>query len=298
MARTAVAAERATTATRAGTVHWETLRPLLNRYLPVIVGLVALGFNLFALGAPSLWMDEAFSVQLARQPLSVLAGAFSGGGEPNMVLYHLILHGWLRVGTLLGLPATEVFVRLPSALFAALSSVMVFLLGWRFLGNTAGLVGAALYALSGWQLNYAQQTRSYALQLLLVTLSWYALLAVLNGAEGTAGRRRWWWAAYVAATALAVYAQAFSLLIILAQVVAFGVLCVLPGAWRGRARRAAPAMVLCVAAIGMLSAPLVYVSRHGSKTGWLGCAHGWSPPPARAGLHRTSSQGRRRWWSC
>jgi uncharacterized membrane protein len=272
------AAVRTALATRPRSAQGIALRPLLERSLPLIVGLVALGFNLFALGAPSVWMDEAFSVQLARQPLPVLVGAFTGGGEPNMVLYHLILHGWLRLGALVGLPATETFVRLPSALFAALSSVAVFLLGRRFLGKTMALVGAALYALSGWQLTYAQQTRSYALQLLLVTLSWYALLAALDGKEGMVGRRRWWWwVAYVAATALAVYAHAFSVLIFLAQIVAFGALCLLPGAWRGRIRRALPAMALSVAAIIALSAPLIYVSRHGSKTGWL-------PAPSLAGL--------------
>src|SRR5690349_10961823 len=102
----------------------------MPRWAPgVLFGLAALAFDLFRLGGPSLWMDEAFSVQLARQPLSVLAGAFTGGGEPNMILYHLLLHGWLGLGGALGIPASEAFVRFPSAVFAALSVVVVYQLG-------------------------------------------------------------------------------------------------------------------------------------------------------------------------
>ena len=40
--------------------------------LCILIGVIALGFNLYRLGSPSIWYDEAFSVELARQPLPLL----------------------------------------------------------------------------------------------------------------------------------------------------------------------------------------------------------------------------------
>jgi mannosyltransferase len=101
-----------------------------------LVGSVALAVDLYRLGVPSLWFDEAFSVELARQPFPVLWEKIFGP-EPNMELYYLLLHGWLGMTGWLGLPATEWLVRFPSALFAALSTVLVWLLGRRFFGSIA-----------------------------------------------------------------------------------------------------------------------------------------------------------------
>src|SRR6266849_8191889 len=133
---------------------------------------VALVFDLHSLGSPSIWFDEAFSVELARQPLPLLWHII-WGPEPNMELYYLFLHFWLGFTGFLGLHPTEFVVRFPSTVFAALSSVMVFLLGRRFLNITAAIVGTGLYILNDLQLIYAQQIRSYSLQLLLICISWY-----------------------------------------------------------------------------------------------------------------------------
>lgn len=233
--------------------------------LPAAIFAVALAFDLYRLGAPSLWMDEAFSVQLARQPLSVLYSAFISGGEPNMILYHLLLHGWLALGALFGIPASEFFVRFPSAIFAALSTLVLFLLGRRFLNTWAGLVGAALYTLTGLVLTAAQETRAYSLELLLICVTWYALLTVLQ--RDTRPLR--WWGIFVGGSVLVVYSHAFSMLLLLAQMVAFGLLLLLDTSWRARARRHLTEMLIALAAIVVLIAPFLYASRHGAKNGWL-----------------------------
>src|SRR6266702_7027793 len=93
---------------------------------------LALGFGLYRLGDPSIWFDEAFSVELARQPLPLLWHIIFGP-EPNMELYYLFLHFWLALTGWLGLPPTEAVVRFPSAIFAALSTVVVYLLGRRYI---------------------------------------------------------------------------------------------------------------------------------------------------------------------
>ena len=75
---------------------------------------VALVLNIYRLGQPSIWFDEAFSVELARQPLPLLWHIIFGP-EPNMELYYLLLHFWLQLTGALGLLPVEWVVRLPSA---------------------------------------------------------------------------------------------------------------------------------------------------------------------------------------
>src|SRR5205814_4566304 len=197
--------------------HWATAG---------ILFVAALCFNLYHLGTPSIWYDEAFSVELARQPLPLLWHIIFGL-EPNMELYYLLLHGWLAVTGMLGQHSTEFVVRLPSAIFAALSTVVVFLLGRRFLTMPAGLVAAGLYLLNDLQLVYAQQARSYSLQLLLTCIAWYAFFAAITG-ESYAKR---WWMCYIGATTLAVYTHLFSLFILLAQLCFFGGMLLLSKPW-------------------------------------------------------------------
>lgn len=271
---------------------------------------VALAFNLFRLDKPSIWFDEAFSVELAQQPLPRLWQIIFGP-EPNMELYYLFLHFWLKLTNLLGFHPTEAVVRFPSAVFAAASTVVVFLIGQRYLTSypifnrehkqesstplqsspvsniflnretilTAfsrfigsmlpGLVAATLYLLNDLQLVYAQQTRSYSLQLFLNALSWYLLLKVLRSED----RQLRWWIAYVVVTALTIYTHLFSLFIILSQFIAVIGLLLLPGPWRTGVRGRFKALTLSLVALGVLILPMLIVSRQGAKTGWLPIPH-------------------------
>lgn len=243
-----------------------------QRWLAVVVAVAlfaaALYLNVRHLGTPSIWFDEAFSVELARQPLPLLWHIIFGP-EPNMELYYLFLHFWLGLTGAVGLLPTEAVVRFPSAIFAALSTVAVFLLGRRFLGLIAGTIATGLYLLNYLQLIYAQQTRSYSLQLLVLCLSWYALLVALSHKE----RARNWWLVYVIATALSVYAHLFSLLIILSQVIAVVVLMVLPNAWRKSVYMQLRSYCISLFTMGVLIMPMLLESRQGAKTGWLAIPH-------------------------
>jgi hypothetical protein len=138
-------------------------------------------------------------------------------------------------------------------------------LGRRYVGMAAGMTASGLYALNYLQLLYAQQARSYSLQLLLLGLAWYALLAVLT----TAGPSKRWWVCYGLATILAVYAHLFSGLIVASQLVAYAGLLVLPGPWRMRARTRLRGFLLTLLVVSVGCLPMLLVSRHGAKTGWL-----------------------------
>jgi uncharacterized membrane protein len=210
-------------------------------------------------------MDEAFSVELARKPLSTLWLVYSSGGEANMGLYYLLLHGWLNFLSLIGAPALEFAVRLPSALFASASAVAIFLLGRQYVSRLVGGVAAILFLLNSYVLGTAQFTRSYSFQLLLVVLSWYALLHAL-----TSDRRTWtWWAGYALVTGVAFYAQLSTVFIVCSQIAFFALLALAPTAWRAQARARIWPAFLSLLAIALLFLPIALTSQGVSRTGWL-----------------------------
>lgn len=236
--------------------------------LCLFVGSIALGFNLFQIGTPSLWFDEILSVHRALQSLPVLLQIVSHT-QPNMALYYLFLHFWLGFTGFLGLNPVEWVVRLPSAVFAALASMIVFLLGRRFIGTIAGMVAAGIYLLNDLQLVYAQQTRSYAMQLFLICIAWYALFAILSGHS----RQKRWWVYFTLAMTLAAYTQLFSYLVLMSQIATFGILLIIPTAWRKTAWQQVRSLIFSLGSMFILTFPMIYESRHNDKTGWLPVPH-------------------------
>ncbi|GHO75155.1 hypothetical protein KSD_29260 [Ktedonobacter sp. SOSP1-85] len=240
-------------------------RIIMESWLPgLLVVCVALGLNFYRLGDPSLWFDEILSVTRAIQPLPVV-WKIIWTTQPNMALYYLLLHFWLDVTNALGFAPTETVVRLPSAICAALSALVVFQMGRRYLSLSVALLASGLYVINALQLTYAQETRSYGLQLLLLSLAWYALLNIL-----TQEKLSWRWLVVYGLTAtLSVYTQIFSLLVLLSQVVAVVCLLVLPTTWRERTRLRFRPLLFCGIVVGILLVPILLASRGNDKTGWI-----------------------------
>lgn len=255
----------------AGSNSW--LQPLiLTRYRHWIAGIcifiLAIVFCFYHLGTPSIWFDEAFSVELARQPLSLVWRLITGP-EPNMELYYLLLHFWLQLTSLFGFQPTEFIVRFPSALSASCCALIIYMLGRRAVGLIGGCLAACLYILSDLQLTYAQQTRGYALQSLLLCLSFLALWQAILGQKHQAR----WWTIYTIAGVLAVYTHLFSVLVLLAQGIALAGILLVPNAWQKQSRSQFKAMLLSAVNMGVLLLPVIILTRHGSKTGWLPVPH-------------------------
>ena len=244
----------------------------LKRHYHWLIGgslfLIALVFDFHRIAQPSIWFDEAFSIELARQPLPHLWSLIFGP-EPNVELYYLFLHFWLALTSSIGLRATEIVVRSPSAVFAALSTIVVFAFARRFLGIFTAILGSTLYLLSNETLVYAQQARPYALQLLLISIAWYALFTALIGDK----QQKRWWIIYIIASALSVYAHLFSFLVLLSQGIAVLGILLLPNAWRSQAWKQWKSMLASGGALLVLLVPMIIVARQGGKTGWLPIPH-------------------------
>lgn len=229
---------------------------------------VAVAVGTLGLGGTSLWGDEVFSVDLASTPWPVF-WQFVTAHEANMVLYHLLLRGWLGLLGFIGVAPDELMVRAPSILFGAAAVALAYAIGRRWWGRTVGIVAAVVLMLNQLQLIAAREARAYSLEVLLVCAGWYALLAAIS----SSARARRWWVAFALVMTLALYAHLFSVLILAAQAVAGVLLLVLPTEWRAHARRSFWPAIASFAAIGLAALPLaVYTLRHGPTNPQIGPA--------------------------
>jgi mannosyltransferase len=234
--------------------RWTTPQPtvlIVFALATAALTILALALDLHALGAKSLDFDESVSVDHARRGLGALWSVVSGG-DPNMGLYYVLLHGWVRV-----FGETETAVRALSAISAAAAIPVVALLGARLFGRRAGLIAGLLAAVDAMLVQYAQTARSYGLLVLLVSLSSYLFVLELERPSPT---RR---AAYVAVTALAVYAHYFAAFVVLVQLLTL----------IATRRRAAlrQEWVAAGVALGVLCVPaVVFAATSGTGLAWLG----------------------------
>src|SRR5215211_470949 len=142
--------------------------------VPALVLLFLLALSLFlrtrALGE-SLWMDEGLSIGIASQPLFDIPGVLRVDGSPP--LYYMLLSVWMDIfgsgpAETQGLSVLIALLTVPAGLWA----------GWSLFGRRAGLICAALCAVNPFLTAYAQETRMYALMLVLSLVATAAFLHV------------------------------------------------------------------------------------------------------------------------
>ena len=170
----------------------------------------ALALRLVRLGHQSLWMDESLEVLIASMasPLKMVH-AVASGLDKNPPLYHLVMWGWLHLGTRAG----AAYVRLPSVLASASLVPATWALSKR-LAFRARWVAAALMAVSPFGVYYGQEARMYALAGALAAWSVVAFLRAFDRPERTAP-----WAAYAVLRVLAAYTHPYTLALNLPELV-------------------------------------------------------------------------------
>jgi mannosyltransferase len=164
----------------------------------VVPGLAALAVGGYQLARPSLWRDEAYTVDAASRSVSQIVRLVHGTDAVNGT-YYLIMH---PVITLWG--TTETVLRWPSVLAMAIAAVFTSAIGRRLAAAAAlpspavtGMLAGLLLAAAPLATRYAQEARSYAMVTMAATVASYLLL------RGLADRRWQWWTGYsVALTAM------------------------------------------------------------------------------------------------
>ncbi|MDQ3438964.1 MAG: glycosyltransferase family 39 protein, partial [Planctomycetota bacterium] len=159
----------------------------------------------------SLWFDEAATVRIVRQDFGTMMSSIKDD-ERIPPLHYWILHGWVRV-----FGHAEWSVRFPSALAGMGAVWVLYLLTKRLFGVGAALVAALLLAVAPYQIQYAQEARSYSLMVLTSLLSCWLFVRLLDKDRPKPRLE----AGYVLAGAAAIYSHLYAIFTLLAQAVTY-----------------------------------------------------------------------------
>ena len=225
--------------------------------MPGAIVLVGLSLRLWGLGQKSIWLDEIWSITVARMPLHSVIWSIRNQ-DPNASLYYLMLHYWISFGQ------SEFMVRLMSALAGAATIAVLYILGEHLLNKRVGLIASALLAVNLYHIQYSQEARSYSLVVLLVSLSSLLFIKAIEH-QGTK-----YLAPYILVSALAVYAHVFGVLVISAQCASLILLQLHTVPWK----KIAAAMV----ATGALVLPAAALLYERTKVPFVKLS--WVPPPS------------------
>jgi mannosyltransferase len=168
----------------------------------------AAAIRLLHLVSKPFWFDECFSVEVARIRWSDFLHLL-WWREANMSLYYALLRIWLSVNQ--HYVQSPFFIRSLSVVIAAATLPAIYWLAGLLYDRRVALIAAALFTFNAYSVRYAQEARSYALFLLLATLSSGFLISFLREPV----RRNW--RGYVLVSILAVYAHFYALLLVAAQ---------------------------------------------------------------------------------
>ncbi len=120
-----------------------------------------------------LWLDEALTVDIAKQPIHEIPSYLRRDGAPP--LFYFLLHFWLGwFGT------SDEAVRSLSGLFGVITLPVVWLVGRRLGGRSAAWGAMLLVAASPFAVRYDTEARMYSLVVLLTALGFLALDRALH----------------------------------------------------------------------------------------------------------------------
>jgi uncharacterized membrane protein len=166
-----------------------------------LIVLAGAALRLRGLDAESVWLDEAFSIGIARAGLDEVL--YETRLDVHPPLYYILLHAW----TLLAGGSTW-SARLLSVVFSLGILVAAHVVGTRIAGRLTGLAAAALLAVSVFHIEFAQEARMYAQLTLLATLSTYGFMRLFEGP------RLGWFLFYVVVTSLMTWTHVYALFVI------------------------------------------------------------------------------------
>ena len=223
-------------------------RPPLDLVIPICL---AAALSAYRIGAQSLWVDEAFSVAVARLGWSPMWDLILTE-EPNMAPYYVLLRAWLHLGS------SEAAVRSLSALCVVAAVLPIYGLGLRLFDRTAAGIGALLFAANAYVIAQgAQEARAYGLVLLCVTASSYLFVRLVERPSVALQL------GYVVVSLLAVYTHFFAAGVIGAHFVA--------ALFKRPDRASRRAVMVSMLAIALLLSPLSLpiLTLGGGRMPWL-----------------------------
>ena len=142
---------------------------LSDRTLIALLLLLNGGLKLCWLGVNELTIDEPFTVHWSQQPLSEVWAMLRT--ENNPPLFFLLIKVWSAF-----VPFEPAWLRMPSALFSALTVWPLFLLANRLSGRVVALTAALIFTFTNYHYGFAHEVRAYSLFTLLATTGMWLLV--------------------------------------------------------------------------------------------------------------------------
>ncbi len=220
-------------------------------WLPALgVGLLSVALGAATLGRKSLWYDEAFDAVHVRNSWEHL-GRLIRNTEMSQGAYLVGLKIWAAAT-----PDSEVWLRAPAVVAAALAAALLVPLGTRLFDRTTGTLAGVFLATNAFVVQHAQEVRTYAIVILAVVVASLAFVYALDNP------RRRNWLLYAIAAAIAVYCHFYAGFVIVAHMAS---LPLAPS--RPPLRRVIEAAIVFI----VLIVPALYFVVHGSRVGlqWI-----------------------------
>lgn len=171
----------------------------------LLVVLFGAALRIIKLGAESLWLDEAYSIQVAHRPLGDMVREVSKDVHPP--LYYFALHCWIQL-----FGDSESSARLLSVIFGILAIPLLYKVCSLLFDRATALLSAIILAWSHLNIEFSQEARMYSLVCLLSLASFYFFLGLL---KSKAGPRTLIW--YITCSALLAYTHVYGWFIIAAE---------------------------------------------------------------------------------
>jgi mannosyltransferase len=205
----------------------------VTRVVWVWPALLMLAVGCYRLTGPELWRDELSSWSFASRPIPELTATVQHS-DASQLAYYLLLHYWIAA-----FGDSVLAMRLPSVLAMTGAAACVTLIGRKLAGGRAGLLGGLVFALVPSISRFSQETRFYALEVLVAMLATLALLCALE--RPGIGR----WALYACSVAVLGYVDLVALCLLAGHAVAVAL-----QLWRSRRRALSVLGFLPAAMIG------------------------------------------------
>jgi len=203
----------------------------------ILLTFLGTGMRLYNLGGQGIWWDEMFTLLMASGQAGSQLGPFYGHGyegdamvlngkafrdalaktpsvQPAVVIEdvyryepsHPPLHYVIANLSLAVFGVSDFSLRLPSALFGALTIPFLFLVGRRLYNAETGLIAAAFFAFAPYEVYYGQEARMYSLLVFLAVAStWFLVRISYDGQGDLRGSGLAVWSGYVATSTVGLY---------------------------------------------------------------------------------------------
>jgi Dolichyl-phosphate-mannose-protein mannosyltransferase len=146
----------------------------LATWLVILITMVGGGLRVFLVGNNGLWSYETINVWLSSHTVVDML-QWLAKIDQHPPLYYLLLHFWIAF-----MGNTAANVRLLSVIFGTATIPFIYLIGKRMSGAMIGLAAALFFAISPFNIRFAQETLMYTLLTFNASVAIYALVRLLT----------------------------------------------------------------------------------------------------------------------